>query len=89
MIISITKSARKFGYIIWSEKTNGLMKELIGDRKEVAISFNGLLIGIKPIDWKYHRISIGYKFTRALPDTATKYNISFNNELLEVKAING
>lgn len=88
MVLPITKSARQFGYVIWSSKTDAMMKQLIGNQSEVSVSFNDLLIGVKSVDWKYHRISIGYKFTRALPTTAKVYKLSFHNGTLEVKASN-
>lgn len=88
MVLSITKSARQFGYVIWSSKTDALMKQLIGNRSEVLVSFNGLSIGVKSVDWKYHRISMGYKFTRALPETARVYKLSFHDNVLEVEASN-
>lgn len=88
MILSITKSARQFGYVIWSAKTEGKLKALIGNRDKVSVVFNGLFIGVKVVDWKYHRISVGYKFTRALPETATVYKLGFRNEKLEVEATN-
>lgn len=88
MNLSITKSARQFGYVIWSNKNEHEIKKLLGDRSEVFVTFNGLKIGIKAIDWKYHRISIGYKFTRALPETATNFYIAMNGDVLEVIATN-
>ncbi len=88
MTLTITKSAHQFGYIIWSSKTDALMKELIGNRSEVTVYFNGLSIGVKAVDWKYHRISIGYKFTRALPESAKVYNLAFHDDILEVVATN-
>lgn len=86
--LAITKSARKFGYVIWSSKTDLEIRTLLGNESEVFVFFNGLSLGMKSIDWKYHRISIGYKFTRALPDTAKMFNLSFCNGVLEVEAIN-
>ncbi|MFR5048751.1 MAG: hypothetical protein ACLUDH_10645 [Faecalispora sporosphaeroides] len=86
MTISITKSARQFGYIIWSSKNEHEIKKLLGNRTEVSVMFNGLSIGVKAIDWKYHRISIGYKFTRALPESATVFHITMNDDVLEVTA---
>ena len=86
MVLSITKSARQFGYVIWSSKTDAMMKQLIGNRSEVSVSFNGLSIGVKSVDWKYHRISIGYKFTRALPEAAKVYKLSFHDNVLDVEA---
>ena len=88
MTLAITKSARQFGYVIWSSKTDAEVRSLLGNRTEVPVSFNGLSVGVKSIDWKYHRISVGYKFTRALPESAKTFKLSFCNGTLEVKAVN-
>lgn len=88
MILAITKSARQFGYVIWSSKTDDSMKELIGDCSEVSVFFNGLYLGVKSVDWKYHRISVGYRFTRALPETVQELKLTFHDDILEVKATN-
>lgn len=88
MIITITKSARRFGYVIWSGKMDDEMRALINNRSEVPVIFNGFSVGNKTIDWKYHRFSIGYKFTRALPETAHVYRLEFRNGVLEVEATN-
>lgn len=84
MKLPITKSARQFGYVIWSSKTEPEVKKILDNRSEIAVSFNGFSIGVKSIDWKYHRISIGYKFTRALPINAAFYSLARNGEVLEV-----
>ena len=84
MELRITQSARQFGYIIWSRRTEPEMKEILGNRLEIAVSLNGFSIGVKKIDWKYHRISIGYKFTRALPCSAQIYSLYRHDDTLEV-----
>ena len=84
MILNVTKSARRYGYIIWSGATDSKMKELLDGLSSVSVVFNGFSIGTKNIDWKYHRISIGWKFTRALPDNATSYILNRKGEILEV-----
>lgn len=89
MFLPITKSARQFGYVIWAGKTNAEIQRLLGDRTSVSVNFNGFFIGEKVIDWKYHRISIGYKFTRALPESASVYELNMNNDILEVNAFHG
>jgi len=86
MNLPITKSARQFGYVIWSLKNEQEMKRLLSDRSEVFVTFNGLNVGLRTIDWKYRRISIGYKFTRALPDTATFFYITMKDNVLELLA---
>ena len=84
MDLYITKSARQFGYIIWSSRTEPEIRKLLGDRSEIAVTLNGFSIGVKKIDWKYHRISIGYKFTRALPSSVQTYSLSRHDDTLEV-----
>jgi len=84
MTLNITKSARRYGYIIWSEKNDKDMKKLLGDFTSVSVIFNGFSVGTKNIDWKYHRISIGWKFTRALPDIISSFVLKRKGEILEV-----
>lgn len=84
MNLEITKSARQFGYVIWNGKQENRVRALIGDVESIDISFNGIYIGQKKVDWKYHRISIGYKFTRGLPASANTYLLKFENNILEV-----
>ncbi len=84
MILAITKSARQFGYVIWSSMKDADMQALIGNRTAVPVSINGLSIGVKTVDWRYHRISVGYKFTRGLPETAKTFKLTFRDGVLEV-----
>lgn len=86
MILPITKSARRFGYVIWNRKNEPEIKKLLGERNSIAVIFNGFQIGEKKIDWKYHRISLGYKFTRALPVEANMFTVSLKEDCLEVLA---
>lgn len=88
MVLPITKSARQFGYIIWSGKRDPEMRILLGNRKDVSVILNGFSLGEKPIDWKYYRISLGYKFTRALPPATTHYQLNCKDGILEVNSIN-
>ena len=84
MQVSITKSARQFGYVIWNSKNEGEIQKILGKRDKISVTFNGFQIGVKQIDWKYHRISLGYKFTRALPPDAKYYALSVTGDCLEV-----
>lgn len=88
MKVLITKSARKFGYIIWNKKTSVEINKMLGGKTEIEVIFNGFVLGTKPIDWKYHRISIGYKFTRTLPENAHFYYIELKDSILEVTTKN-
>ena len=84
----ISKSARQFGYIIWPPSFNKDFEKELKNAEKVTIVFNGLNIGEKRIDWKYRRISIGYKFTRALPEQVKNFEIEIlPNNIIKVRCI--
>lgn len=89
MNIHITKGARRYGYLIWNNKTDAQIEKLLNGVLEIDICFNGFSIGKKKIDRKYHRISLGYKFTRALPLEHDTFSVSCINGVLEVNSFNG
>lgn len=78
--IPIKKSAREYGYIIWSQETDDRMKELIGERETVDLVFRGADHGEKNVDWQYHRISVGYRWTQQMPESAEEYILSFDDD---------
>lgn len=88
MKVLITKSARQFGYVIWNSTNQAEIDKMLGGNTEVDVNFNGFALGTKKIDWKYHRISIGYKFTRALPENARYYYVDLKDGVLEVTTKN-
>lgn len=71
--IPIKKSAREYGYVIWSNSMEGLIKELIGEPDTIEVVFQGQDLGEKNVDWQYHRISLGPKQTESLPPEKTEY----------------
>lgn len=68
---------------MWYKREDPLIRELIGDQAEVSLYFNGSFMGSKKIDWKNRRISIGYKWTRMIPDDHLNYVVSVegNNKM--------
>lgn len=86
VLVPITKSARKYGYLIWAEKRHKEVNDLLQGLDHVNVIFNGFNLGNKKIDWKYNRISIGYKFTRALPEDAKYYKLRLENNTLKVES---
>ena len=88
MKVLITKSARQFGYVIWNSKSADEIDKMLWGKSDIEVNFNGFALGKKTIDWKYHRISIVYKFTRALPETARFYYIELKDGILEVTTKN-
>jgi len=89
MKLTITKSARQFGYLIWNSKTEADMEKLIAGHDSIRVSFNGFSLGEKNIDRKYHRISLGFKLTRALPENHDTYSVTIKDGVLEVQSFNG
>lgn len=74
--IPISARAKRFGYLFWRAKENERMEKLLGSAKSIGIWFNNSYLGTKQIDWKYHRISIGYARTRDLDETVTQFRLS-------------
>jgi hypothetical protein len=89
MKIPITKGARQYGYLIWNSKLDADIEKLLSGFSTVNVKFNGFILGEKNIDRKYHRISLGYKLTRALPPAHDTFSVSYINGVLEVKSFNG
>lgn len=88
MNLSITKGARKYGYLIWNNQLNDDFETMLAGLTEVEVRFNGFILGKKNIDRRYHRISLGYKLTRALPADQTLFSVAFANGVLEVNSLN-
>ncbi|MDD5129729.1 MAG: hypothetical protein PHS66_01560 [Candidatus Omnitrophica bacterium] len=65
--IPILNRARKWGYIIWKQKRDPDIKKLLNDADEILVNFEGQDLGKKRIDWKYRRISFGWRYTRKIP----------------------
>ena len=89
MRLEITNRARTYGYLTWPKKLDAeVAKTLSADREAVQVYLNETFLGQKRIDWKYRRISLGYKYTRALPATARYFNISMGKDgCLVIKSI--
>lgn len=85
MIIKISVGARKFGYIIWNKKTGSNLVKALKGRKKVRVFLNGFDLGEKNVDYKYSRISLGYRFTRSLPEDHNAYSIKIDGIRMEVK----
>ena len=89
MKVKITAGARQFGYLIWSKKTGKELEKALDGRTAINVLLNGFDLGMKNIDYKYHRISLGYRFTRAIPETHNTFSIKFEGDRMEVKTLDG
>lgn len=76
--LSINKRARQWGYIIWSKEDTNQMRSFFNNRSSVHLIFEGMDLGKKNIDWKYNRISIGYRWTRRLSESVSNFILKFD-----------
>jgi hypothetical protein len=67
--VEITKRARQYGYVFWKRRQDEAMSKLLGKRDTVDVVFMNGEHGKKNIDWRYRRISIGWRWTRPLPES--------------------
>lgn len=75
--LPITKAARHWGYVTWRRSQSQRMKAFLKNNSTVHLFFMGSDHGEKNVDWKYCRISIGYKWTRRLPNNLCYYVLVF------------
>lgn len=83
--IPITDRSRRYGYIYWSAKNDSLVGEFLKNRQSARLTFQGADHGLKNIDYKYRRISVGWKWTRQLPQSLEDFVLSWkDNRTLDV-----
>ena len=82
MIVPISDRARRFGYFIWPKGADAEMRALLSDVDSMRVSFEGIDIGSKRIDWARRRISLGQSQTRRVPETAKNFVLEVNNGLI-------
>jgi len=79
IIIPITERSRKYGYIYWSKTTTHQVENFLRNRSSVQLVFQGTNHGMKNIDYKYKRISVGWKWTRLLPGSSENFVLSWKD----------
>lgn len=84
MKIPITKSARRFGYVIWNGHTETQFKDEITSENSIPVRINKINLGEKKIDWLRHRIYIGYGITRGLDPSQLYYVLEAVDGIMEV-----
>jgi hypothetical protein len=89
MRFEITNRARTYGYLIWPKELDDVVEKLFPpNAQEIEVFLNQRFLGPKRIDRKYRRISLGYKFTRALPEAQTIFQVSVSKDgKLNIKTI--
>ncbi len=71
--LPIIKRARQYGYVFWHSTQDGEMAKLLGKRESVDVTFMNAPTAKKRIDWRYRRISVGWRSTRSLPPSTTMF----------------
>ncbi|WP_165170016.1 hypothetical protein [Adlercreutzia sp. ZJ242] len=89
MRIRITKSARRFGYLIWNGRLDEDIKRLVEGNNEFEVSINNISLGTKRVDWGYHRIYIGTKITQGLASDQIYCQLVFRNGRLDIATDGG
>lgn len=85
--IPITDRARKYGYVVWPKAKEREVSSLLDGKTKIAVRLVGNDLGVKRIDWKYRRISLGYNWTRRVLTGKRVYVLSIeNNGMLKVDA---
>lgn len=84
MIIPISKRAKEYGYVIWHKGQDSMVRALLADKQRFRVFLQGSDRGEKNVDWAHRRISIGYKWTRQLPENATNYHLEVRGTELHV-----
>ena len=80
LIIPITETARRFGYIMWQSRLDDQVRAFLGQVAQVHLSFMRTDLVTKNVDWKHRRISVGYRLTRSLPEEKSQYRLTFSQE---------
>jgi len=74
--LPLTDTGRKYGYIIWPKGKDAEVRQVIGHTDEVPLLLPGGVTKSARVDWKHHRVSVGYSVTRALPPETKRVMLS-------------
>jgi len=86
LIIPISENGKKYGYLTWTSSYHDKMQSLLKNISRVHVYFQDFDLGWKNVDWKYHRISLGRKWTTRIPDDKSKYILEFKEkDILKVR----
>jgi hypothetical protein len=75
VLIPLTNSGRKYGYITWNKKHDSEIGVLLGNAGLIDLQIGDSLQTGKRNDWKNRRIGITYTLTRSLPKTAKRIRL--------------
>ncbi len=85
VVLPLTGTGRKYGYIMWSRSQDESVRGLTGSNEFIALVLPSGLQKHQRVDWRHRRISLGYSLTRALPETIARIELRANTPgLVEV-----
>jgi hypothetical protein len=70
LVLPLSSTGRKYGYVTWSKGQEPDVRRLLREAGDIDVLLPGGATKRKHVDWKHHRLSVGYKATRNLPTTA-------------------
>ncbi len=66
LVLRLTNTARKYGYILWPKERDEELRHLFGNHNDVTLLLPNGTAKRSRVDWRHHRISVGYAVTRPL-----------------------
>ncbi len=88
LLLPLTNTGRKYGYIVWRKDQDRLVKAITGERDSIDLQIGDSLQRNKTIDWKQRRVGITYTLTRNLPKGINKIKLKkLNNRRLLVSFV--
>jgi hypothetical protein len=79
LVLPLTDTGRKYGYIIWPKGRDTEVRQVLAQADEVILILPGGAQKKARVDWKHHRVSVGYSVTRALPAETRRVTLSLES----------
>ena len=73
LVLPITRTGRKYGYITWKKVHDAELKALLGTSESIELLIEDVTLPNRNVDWKNRRISITKRQTRCMPELAEWY----------------
>lgn len=83
--IPITDRCRKYGYLYWTSAFDEAVAKLFRGAEAVQVVFDQYFIGEKNVDYKFRRVSLGWKKTRELPASVKMFRLSMKEGKLRIE----
>jgi hypothetical protein len=80
MELPYTERCRKYGYLYWTKDLDSSVEKFFGGKEQVQVVLSGYLIGVKNVDYKFRRISLGVVTLSRVSEQFDLFRLSFNKE---------